>query len=176
MRKILVVNGSPRKSGNTDKLCRAFIEGAKQAGHEITYYPLSQYPINGCLGCESCLRTGKCVQKDAMASEIFDKLVECDTVVMASPVYCYMCTSLLKAFVERTYPMSVLPMGRRKDAIMLATAGAGGSVFSPLKDWHRANIGYIGWRDAGGVYAGGCGMSVPSRYLDEAKKLGASLK
>ena len=175
MRKILVIGGSPRNNGNTAKLCQAFIEGAKQAGHEVAYYPLSDYKVNGCLGCNGCMRTGRCVQKDDMTNEIYDKLLACDTVVLSSPVYCYMCTALLKAFIERTYPMS-MSSSRRKDAIMLSTAGAGGSVFAPLKEWHKANIGYIGWRDAGGVYAGGCGMSVPSRYLEEARKLGASLK
>ena len=58
----------------------------------------------------------------------------------------------------------------------MSTAQAGGSVFKPLVEWHRANACYIGWRDLGGVLAGGCGMSVPKRYLEEAKALGQSIK
>lgn len=175
MSKILVIVGSPRENGNTAALADAFIEGAKEAGHEIFKYSLAKYEVNGCKGCNACMRTGKCVQNDDMTNIIYPKLLESDVVVMATPIYCYMCTALLKAFVERTYPMSMSPSGR-KSTVLLSTAQAGGSVFKPLTEWHRANASYIGWKNLGEVLAGGCGWSVPGRYLEEAKKLGKSIK
>ena len=175
MSKVLVIVGSPRENGNTAALAAAFAEGAKSAGHTVDTYSLAKYEVNGCRGCDACMRTGRCVQNDDMSREIFDKLVAADVVVLATPIYCYMCTALLKAFVERTYPLSMHRTGR-KGTVLLSTAQAGGSVFKPLVEWHKANAGYIGWRDLGGVLAGGCGMSVPRRYLDEAKALGQSLK
>ncbi len=176
MRDILVIMGSPRAGGTTNALTDAFIKGAEEAGHRVTKFSLGQCKVNGCLGCNGCMRTGTCVQDDDMTREIYPKLLECDTVVMASPIYCYMCTALLKCFVERTYPMSMQPASRtRKDAILLMTAMAGGSVFKPTVEWHRANIGYIGWRDRGMVLAGGCGSTVPGRYLEEAYNLGKKL-
>lgn len=175
MSKVLVIVGSPRESGNTAELANAFAEGAKSAGHEVNVYSLAKYKVNGCRGCDACMRTGRCVQNDDMSNLIFDKLVECDVVVLATPIYCYMCTALLKAFVERTYPLSMHRAGR-KGTVLLSTAQAGGSVFKPLVEWHKANASYIGWKDMGGVLAGGCGMSVPRRYLDEARSLGEKIK
>lgn len=175
MSKVLVIVGSPRENGNTAQLAAAFSEGAKNAGHEVNYYSLAKYKVNGCLGCEACMRTGRCVQKDDMSNEIFDKLVECDVVVLATPIYCYMGTALIKSFVERTYPLSMHRTGR-KSTVLLSTAQGGGNTFKPLVEWHKANAAYIGWRDMGGVLAGGCGMSVPKRYLDEARKLGENIK
>ncbi len=175
MSKILVIVGSPHESGNTAALADAFIRGAEESGNQVLKYSLARYRVNGCLGCDGCMRTGKCVQSDDMTNIIYPKLLECDTVVLATPIYCYMCTSLLKAFIERTYPMSMSNCGR-KNTVLLSTAQAGGDVFRPLVQWHKANAGYIGWRTAGEVLAGGCGFGVPERYLDAAEKLGRSMK
>ena len=50
--KILVLNGSPRPKGNTAALVDAFVEGAKENGHDITVVPVCRKKIAGCLACE----------------------------------------------------------------------------------------------------------------------------
>ena len=50
-KKIVVLNGSPRKNGNTSALVKAFTEGAESAGHTVTEFFLDSMNIHGCKGC-----------------------------------------------------------------------------------------------------------------------------
>ena len=68
-KKIIILNGSPRKNGNTSALTAEFKRGAEEAGNTVTEFHLGSMKINGCLGC---WHGGKdtdcpCVQKDDMA-------------------------------------------------------------------------------------------------------------
>ncbi len=51
---ILVLNGSPRKEGNTAAMVEAFAAGAWEAGHQVDIVPVCQKKIAGCLACEYC--------------------------------------------------------------------------------------------------------------------------
>ena len=68
MKNIIVLNGSPRKNGNTSELIKAFTEGAESAGHRVTVFFLDKMNINGCKGCFGGGKDAKhpCVQKDDM--------------------------------------------------------------------------------------------------------------
>ena len=50
-KSIVILNGSPRKKGNTSALTRAFREGAERAGHTVVEFHLSDLSIHGCRGC-----------------------------------------------------------------------------------------------------------------------------
>lgn len=67
-KKIVILNGSPRKTGNTSSLTAAFTEGAKAAGNEVTEFHLASMNIRGCLGCwgGGKDKASPCVQKDDM--------------------------------------------------------------------------------------------------------------
>ena len=75
--KILVLNGSPRPNGNTAAMVDAFVEGAKENGHEIIVVPVCQKKIAGCLACEYCHTKGegRCIQQDDM-QEVYPVLSE----------------------------------------------------------------------------------------------------
>ena len=51
MKKIIVLNGSPRKKGNTAALISAFTKGAEEAGHTVTTFNLQEMDIHPCIGC-----------------------------------------------------------------------------------------------------------------------------
>ena len=63
---VLVINGSPRRSGNTASLADAFANEAKKAGHNVTVKQIGNMDIRGCKNCDACRKTlnGDCVQKD----------------------------------------------------------------------------------------------------------------
>lgn len=50
-KEIIILNGSPRKNGNTSALTAAFAKGASEAGNQVTEFHISSMKINGCLGC-----------------------------------------------------------------------------------------------------------------------------
>lgn len=58
MKKILILNGSPRKNGKTASLLNAFKEGAESAGNQVQEFYLQGMNIGGCLACEACSRNG----------------------------------------------------------------------------------------------------------------------
>ena len=103
MKKVLILSGSPRKGGNSDMLCDAFLKGAQTAGHSVEKIRLSEKNIHYCLGCGVCNRTHQCIQKDDM-KDILDKIVEADVIVMATPVYFYTMDGQMKTLIDRTVP------------------------------------------------------------------------
>lgn len=78
-KKIIVITGSPRKSGNTSALVKAFTEGAESAGHSVTEFFLDKMEIHGCKGCFGghSDRDCPCVQKDDM-EKIYPSVRDCD--------------------------------------------------------------------------------------------------
>ena len=87
MKKILILNGSPRKNGSTASLIKAFTEGAEDAGNEVKDLYISGMNIGGCLACEACSRNGgQCVQKDDM-EKVNEAYLWADVIVFASPMY-----------------------------------------------------------------------------------------
>ena len=87
-RNIVILNGSPRRSGNTSALVKAFAEGAEAAGHTVTEFFLDAMDIHGCKGCFGgrSSRDCPCVQQDGMA-DIYPVVKASDVVVLASPLY-----------------------------------------------------------------------------------------
>ncbi|BBB92552.1 MAG TPA: flavodoxin family protein [Methylomusa anaerophila] len=86
---VLILSSSPRRGGNSDLLCDQFMLGAKEAGNKAEKIFLRDKKINYCVGCEACQgNVGNCVQQDDM-TEILEKMITADVVVMATPVYFY---------------------------------------------------------------------------------------
>ena len=103
MKKILILEGSPRLNGNSCLLSDEFARGAEEAGCSVEKIAVARKRVAGCLGCNACYRNdGVCVQKDDMA-EIREKMLEADVIVLASPIYFYSMTAQLKAVIDRTY-------------------------------------------------------------------------
>lgn len=110
--KILVFNGSPRKSkGTTDIILESFIEGAKSSGAEIEKHHIVDLKINGCRGCFNCwwVTPGKCVQKDDM-EKILPSIVEADVMLLGTPIYGRNVTSYVQKLLERTFVFTLPEM------------------------------------------------------------------
>ena len=100
-KKVLILSGSPRKNGNSDILCDEFAKGAMEAGHEVEKIRVAEKKIGYCRACYACRGTGVCAIKDDMA-EVLQEMIDCDVMVLASPVYFYSIDAQLKALIDRT--------------------------------------------------------------------------
>ncbi|MGN0459870.1 MAG: flavodoxin family protein [Ruminococcus sp.] len=101
-KNVLILSGSPRKDGNSDILCNEFMKGAEESGNRVEKIRVAEKNIGYCRGCYYCRESGgKCVIKDDMA-EILEKIIACDVLVLASPVYFYSIDAQLKALIDRT--------------------------------------------------------------------------
>lgn len=180
-KKIIVLNGSPRKNGNTSALVKAFREGAESAGHTVTEFWLGGMKINGCRGCCAGGKNPEspCVQKDDM-EQIYPAYKEADVVVLASPLYYWTISGQLKCAFDRLFAVAECAPGytnpRKESALLMAAEGDG---FEETVYWYDRLMGHIGWKDCGKVLCGGVmavGDIEGKPELEEARKLGASIK
>lgn len=102
MMKILIIKSSPRPHGNSSTLADQLAEGALQAGAQVECISLHKLNIHPCNGCDACVKTGKCTTKDDM-QPLFDKLIEADAIVLASPIYWFTYSAQLKICIDRWY-------------------------------------------------------------------------
>ena len=101
--KVLVLMGSPRKGGNTAALLAPFCEELRSAGTETETVWLYDRDIRPCLACRRCQEDWTafgCGQQDDV-QELFDKVLESDCVVLATPIYAWYCTPPMKALLDR---------------------------------------------------------------------------
>lgn len=100
-KNILILSSTPRRGGNSERLCGEFLRGAAQAGHRAEKIALRERKINYCTGCGACSEHGlPCPQKDD-AAELVAKMVAADVIVMVTPVYFYTMCAQMKALIDR---------------------------------------------------------------------------
>lgn len=104
MKNVLILSSSPRINGNSDLLCQEFCRGAIEAGHNVEIVHLNEKDINYCIGCYACHKTGTCFRKDDM-TELYDKVLNANVIVFATPVYFYTMSAQLKTFIDRLTPI-----------------------------------------------------------------------
>lgn len=102
-KNILVLTGSHRKDGNSDKLADAFINGAKQAGHTVVRFSTADKNIKACIGCGTCFSRGRACSVPDDFSELAPLLEQADMIVFATPVYWFTFPVPLKAAIEKFY-------------------------------------------------------------------------
>lgn len=100
--QVLGIVGSPRIGGNTEILVDEVLSGAKEAGASIEKVILNKLNINPCQACNSCYKTGQCIQNDDMA-ELLEKMILSQVWVLGTPIYWWGPTAQFKAFLDRWY-------------------------------------------------------------------------
>lgn len=100
--KVLMINGSPRTQGNTSLLLSEMEQVFHQEGIKTSTLQVGHLDIRGCLACNSCWRTGKCVLEDTV-NEFAGVFEACDGLVIGSPVYYASANSTLTAFLDRLF-------------------------------------------------------------------------
>jgi multimeric flavodoxin WrbA len=142
--KIVILNGSPRKGGNTEIMADAFAEAAGKK-HEVVRVDVGQMNIRGCLGCGYCRTHDKqCVQKDDM-TKVKEALAGAEMVVFASPIYWFDITAQLKAAIDRLYDGSAICW--TKTALLL-DSGAD-NVYDAAIAQYKGMTSYLKWEDMG---------------------------
>lgn len=104
MKKIIAINGSPRKNGNTAELLKHALKGAEEAGAETEFVHLYGLNFKGCTSCFYCkLKSkehGTCAMKDDL-SPVIEKVKSADALILGSPIYFMNLSSGMIAFMER---------------------------------------------------------------------------
>jgi len=107
--RVVAVYGSPRRGGNTDVLLDRFLEGLFECDVLkantnkkliLDKMIISSLNISPCRECRQCSSTGECAIKDEM-QRLYPKLIDCDLLAIASPVFFTTVSGYLKAFIDR---------------------------------------------------------------------------
>ncbi len=180
-KKIVVLNGSPRRKGNTSALVREFTKGAESAGHTVTEFFLDSMNIHGCKGCfgghgsKDC----PCVQQDDM-NKIYPVVRECDVIVLATPLYYWNMSGQIRTAIDRLFALeegggNLLRGHDRASALLMAAEGNG---FEDVLPYYDHLMEHLKWKNLGHVLAGGNGAvgDIEGKpELIEAFELGKSI-
>lgn len=125
-KRVLIIEGSPRKNGNSQLLCEAFKQGAEKKGHHVDLIRIQDKKVGFCMACDTCMRNGGvCVLKDDM-EEILNIYQKSDVLVLATPVYFYGISAQMKTFIDRTYP--IWQKLGQKEIYYIVSAGLGEDI------------------------------------------------
>ena len=128
--KVLAINFSARKDGNTDILIRRIFEKLEAAGIETEKVQFSGQVIEPCKAFFACGGKGNCIHKKDDFQEVFAKMVEANGIILGSPVYSANISANMQAFLERAAVVCDMnpDLLKHKIGASVATARRGGAL------------------------------------------------
>lgn len=133
--KVLILNGSPRKDGNTSIAIREMIKIFEAENIEADVVCVGTESVRGCIACGRCGKIGKCVFDDVV-NEIATKFEEADGLVVASPVYYASANATLIAVLDRLFYSSHFDKTMKVGAsVVCARRGGCSATFDELNKY-----------------------------------------
>ena len=137
-KNVLILNGSPRKNGNTEVLVNWLEEGLNQINYKFKRYDLYTMQFKGCSHCNACRkiidRHGCVLQDDAKG--VLDAITQANVFVMASPIYCLSFSGCMSALHDRMYCLFKNEIGAKSlltDKKILGVFTGAGDAFSGMQ-------------------------------------------
>ena len=133
--KVLIINGSPRTGGNTSIAVREMEKTFLEEGLEVEILQIGNEDIRGCIACNQCAETGKCVFDD-IVNTVAEKFEKADGLVVASPVYYASANATLIALLDRLFYSSHFDKTMKVGAsVVCARRGGCSATFDELNKY-----------------------------------------
>ena len=133
--KSLLLNGSPRKNGNTATALAEVARVLEAEGFETETVTVGNQVIRGCIGCGGCRKAGKCVFDDAV-NAIAPKFEAADALIVGSPVYYASANSTLTALLDRLFYSTPFDKTMKVGAaVAVCRRGGAGATFDQLNKY-----------------------------------------
>ena len=165
--KVLIINGSPRKNGNTSIALAQMEAVFAEEGIEVTSVQVGHEVVRGCVACNGCAKLGRCVYDDCVnqLAPLFD---EADGLVVASPVYYGSANATLVAVLDRLFYSTHFDKTMKVGAAV-ACARRGGltATFDELNKYFTIS----GMPVASGQYWNGIHGAAPGQANEDAEGL-----
>ena len=125
MAKVLLINGSPRKDGNTHVALNEIAKTLNEQNIDTEIAWIGTKPVRGCIACSQCKQqgNGKCVFSDDICNEIIDKMNSADALVIGSPVYYGQPTGQLLSLIQRAFYAGAKVEGKPGAAVAVCRRG-----------------------------------------------------
>ena len=165
--KVLLINGSPRKEGNTAIALNEMVKVFEKEGIETEIMHIGGKDIRGCIACGKCRQLGHCVFDDAVV-EAGKKLAQADGLVVGSPVYYASANGTVTSFMDRLFYSNSSDL-RMKVGAAIAVARRGGqtTTFDQLNKYFTIS----GMPVASGQYWNGVHGSAPGEAEQDSEGL-----
>ncbi|MDR1834514.1 MAG: flavodoxin family protein [Fusobacteriaceae bacterium] len=151
MKEILIITGSPRKGGNSDRMAWAFAEGAREKGHAVSFFEAGKKEVLACIGCNTCFTKGQACSFDDDFREMAPLLEKADVVVFCTPLYYYSFPGKMKTALDKIYAFLVGKRDLRGKECLLLACGYGHreNEFDALSLLYDLIWQGLGWKDLG---------------------------
>ena len=126
--KVLLVNGGPHPKGCTNRALEEVEKALKEEGIETLIYDIPNVPLQDCVACGSCAKTGKCVFDDCV-NEFASMAKDADGFIFGTPVYYAHPTGKIQSFMDRVF-YSAKSAFVHKPAAVISSSRRAGSVTS----------------------------------------------
>ena len=139
--KVLLINGSPRKNGNTHLALSEVAKALNENGVETEIISIGTKAVQGCIACNRCTELGRCIFKDELYNNIRQKLEEgIDGLVVGSPTYYAGPNGSLCALLDRLfYSSSELMEYKPATAIAVCRRGGASATLYRLNKYFTIN-------------------------------------
>ncbi|MCD8116193.1 MAG: flavodoxin family protein [Oscillospiraceae bacterium] len=178
MKKVLIINASKRRNGNSYAVARKFAEKLEGKA-EVTFFNIGEKDVRVCLACDGCKRqhTPNCVQKDDFAA-LIPAIDSCDAMLILSPVHWDQFPAQLKAFLDRTYSFMDfsqpdMSMATRKDKKLAGYFFAGFGpvdVYTQMVEANLKSFATAGFRDYKAYVVGNVNVPGSAMESEDAMK------
>ncbi|NLD18887.1 MAG: flavodoxin family protein [Clostridiales bacterium] len=171
MKKIVVLTGSPRKDGNSNRMAESFARAAQANGCEVILFDTNEMVIGGCQACDSCFSGGEaCIFEDDF-NEIAKQLEEAEGIVFVSPVYWYTFSAQIKAVIDRLYSFCVAEksFAGKKSVLISCCEEDSLETFDGIKFAYDKTIELLQCENAGYVLVPGVGAEGDIEKTDGLK-------
>jgi multimeric flavodoxin WrbA len=147
--KIIGINGSPKgEKSQTRRLVMGVLEGARQAGADVTFVDICSLEIKYCTACGACYANGECIHDDDYAA-LLEKMLDADGIVFGSPNYINSVTAQLKTVFDRMADAIHCQYFTGKYGCAVSTAG--GSMADEVADYMNSTLLHLGATTVGKV-------------------------
>ena len=165
--KVLIINGSPRKNGNTGIALEQMEAVFAEEGIEVTSVQVGHEVVRGCVACNGCAKLGRCVYDDCV-NQLAPLFEEADGLVVASPVYYGSANATLVAVLDRLFYSTHFDKTMKVGAAV-ACARRGGltATFDELNKYFTIS----GMPVASGQYWNGIHGAAPGQANEDAEGL-----
>jgi multimeric flavodoxin WrbA len=143
--KVLGINCSPRKGGNTEILIKEVFKTLEENGVKTEFFQLGGKKVNGCMACMKCRKAkdGRCHQDNEVLNRCMKKMVEADGIIIGSPTYFSDLSTEAKALIDVSgYALRGAgnPLKKKPGAAVVAVRRAGGiHVFDSINHFFLIN-------------------------------------
>lgn len=137
--KVALINGSPHKNGCTFTALEEIANVLTKECIESEIIYLGTKPISGCIACNSCRKTGKCVFNDVV-NEFGARLDEFDAYIFGTPVHYAAASGAVKSFMDRLFYVYGSKMAYKPAATVVSCRRAGSlAAFDELNKYYTIN-------------------------------------